>query len=206
MPQYTRNPPLLESELAADPLAQFDRWFADAQSGGFYDPTAMALATVGADGTPSARIVLFKGLHEGGLTFFTNYESRKGNELANNPRVAAVFWWDRLERQIRIEGRVEKLPETVSRQYFYQRPRESQLGACASQQSQPIASREALDARYDAVVTAYADQPVPYPAHWGGYRIEPSRFEFWQGRSGRLHDRLCYHRSGSSWRIERLQP
>lgn len=206
MPQYTRHPPLLESELAADPFVQFDRWFADAQAGGLYDPTAMTLATVGADGAPSARIVLFKGMYEGGLTFYTNYESRKGSELAHNPRVAAVFWWDRLERQLRIEGRVDRLPEAVSRQYFHQRPRESQLGACASRQSQPIASREALDARYDMMVAACSEQPVPYPAYWGGYRIEPSSFEFWQGRVGRLHDRLCYHRSETAWIIERLQP
>lgn len=206
MAQYTKNPPLLEEELESQPLAQLDRWLGDAQAAGMMEPTAMTLATVDAQGRPSARIVLFKGVHDGALTFYTNYAGRKGRELADNPNVALVFWWDRLERQVRIEGIADKLPVEVSRRYFYTRPRESQIGALTSLQSAVVADRETLDRRYDDTVARLAGEDVPYPEHWGGYGVTPQSVEFWQGRSGRLHDRLCYRRAGESWRIERLEP
>jgi len=206
MPQYTQNPPLFEEELAPDPLTQLDRWLGDAQAAAMVEPTAMTLATVDAQGRPSARVVLFKGVFDGGLTFYTSYEGRKGRELAENPNVALVFWWDKLERQVRIEGRAERLPQEVSRRYFYTRPRESQIGALTSNQSMVVDSRETLDRRYDDNVARYAGQEVPYPGHWGGYRVVPDVVEFWQGRIGRLHDRLRYSRSGSGWHVDRLEP
>ena len=211
MPQYIKNPPLLEAGLAADPLTQLDRWLGDAASAGMHEPTAMTLATVDAQNRPSARIVLFKGFHERGLSFYTNYEGRKGRELAQNPNVALVFWWDKLERQVRVEGRIERLPREISRKYFYLRPRESQIGAITSHQSEVVESREALDRRYDDNVARYAGEDVPFPETWGGYRVEPRVVEFWQGRLGRLHDRLQYTRDesgrdGSGWRIQRLEP
>lgn len=206
MPQYIKNTPLLEADLAADPLAQLDRWLGDAESAGMLEPTAMTLATVDARHRPSARIVLFKGLHDGGLTFFTSYAGRKGQELAQNPHAALVFWWDKLERQVRVEGRVDRLPAEISRKYFYLRPRESQIGAVTSRQSTVAESREALDRRYDDNVARLAGQDVPYPPHWGGYRVVPDAVEFWQGRAGRLHDRLRYARTTAGWHIERLEP
>ncbi|HKY91922.1 MAG TPA: pyridoxamine 5'-phosphate oxidase [Nevskiaceae bacterium] len=204
--QYDRNPPLLEATLAPEPLDQLEAWMADARAAGQIEPTAMALATATPDGQPSVRIVLFKGFHAGGLTFYTDYEGRKGRELAANARVSAVFWWDRLERQVRVEGAVERLPREVSRAYFESRPRESQIGAITSRQSEVVASRETLDARYAANEAALAGQPVPLPDRWGGYRLVPEAIEFWQGRLGRLHDRLRYRRAGGAWVVERLEP
>lgn len=206
MPQYSKNPPLLEADLSADPLEQLDRWMTDAHSAGLREPTAMTLATVDAQGRPSARIVLFKGFDGGGLTFFTNYEGRKGRELAHNDQVALVFWWDILERQVRIEGRAERLPVDQSKRYFYRRPRESQIGAITSHQSAVVDSREALDQRYDDNVARLAGADVPYPEFWGGYRVTPRTVEFWQGRVGRLHDRLQYLRSDRGWQVQRLEP
>lgn len=205
--QYTRNPPLDRDALLADPMQQLEAWLADAVAAGQPDPTAMTLATCDADGAPSARIVLFKGLHDGGPTFYTNYRSRKGAALANEPRVALVFWWDRLERQLRIEGDATPLPREVSAAYFATRPRESQLSAHASRQSQPVASRAELDARMDEMRRRFGDDdPIPCPAFWGGYRVEPSYVEVWQGRGARAHDRFRYQREGSTWRIDRLEP
>lgn len=206
MKQYIKNVPLGDGALLADPLAQLEAWLQDARDAGLLEPTAMALGTVGTDGQPSVRIVLFKGFVDGGLSFYTNYDGRKGRELAANPRTAATFWWDRLERQVRIEGRVEKLPETLSREYFYRRPRESQLGALTSQQSAVVASREELDRRWEDNAQRYAGQEVPFPHFWGGYRLIPHSVEFWQGRHGRLHDRLLYTHTNGHWRIERLEP
>lgn len=203
---YLRNPPLLESDVAADPRAQLERWLADAVAAEMIEPTAMTLATVDADGRPSARVVLFKGMHEGGLTFYTNYEGRKGRELAQNPNVALVFWWDKLERQVRIEGRVARLSPAVSQVYFDSRPRGSRIGAIVSRQSAVVDSRATLDARYDATVAKIGNDDIPLPAFWGGYRVEIESMEFWQGRRGRLHDRLRYRRDGSAWRLERLEP
>ncbi len=204
--QFTRNPPLLEADLAADPMDQLDRWMGDAQGAGLREPTAMTLATVDGQGRPSARIVLFKGFDGGGLTFFTNYDGRKGRELAHNNQVALVFWWDVLERQVRIEGAAERLPIEQSRRYFYLRPRESQIGAVTSRQSAVVESRDALDQRYDDNVARLAGEDVPYPDYWGGYRVTPRAIEFWQGRNGRLHDRLQYVRENQRWIIQRLEP
>lgn len=206
MPQYTKNPPLKEMDLLPDPLAQLELWLKAATDAGMEEPAAMTLATVSAEGKPSARVVLFKGLYEGGLTFYTNHEGRKGRELEQNPNVALVFWWDKLERQIRVEGRAEKLPEEISRQYFHSRPRASQLGALTSRQSQVVSTREELDQRLQALTRQYEGRPVPYPKFWGGYRVQPELIEFWQGRRDRLHDRLLYRRSAQGWKIERLEP
>lgn len=198
---------LLETDLHADPLMQIQRWLDSAVAAQMIEPTAMTLATVDADNRPSARIVLFKGFHEGGLTFYTNYEGRKGRELTQNPNVSLVFWWDRLERQIRIEGRAERLSPDISRVYFDSRPRASRIGAITSRQSAVVASREALDARFEENLARYGEAgEIPLPAFWGGYRVEPQNIEFWQGRRGRLHDRLRYRRDGTAWRIERLEP
>ena len=206
MAQFTKNPPLNESDLPPAPRTLLEHWLADAVALPMQEPTAMTLATVGADGTPSARIVLFKGFHEDGLTFYTNYESHKGLDLAANAKVALVFWWDKLERQVRIEGRAQKLPEAVSRNYFYQRIRDSQLGAITSQQSRVVATREELDARLDANEQRYRGAKVPFPPFWGGYTVTPTLVEFWQGRHGRLHDRLQYRSKNGSWIVERLEP
>lgn len=206
MAQYTLNPPLTEADLDANPAAQLDRWLQAAAEAGMQEPTAMTLASVDAQGQPSARIVLFKGWHDGGPTFYTNYEGRKGRELESNPHVALVFWWDKLERQVRIEGRVSKLPAEVSGEYFHSRPRASQIGAVASKQSQPVADRAALERAYAQVEQAHAGGEVPLPAYWGGYRVEVSAYEFWQGRRDRLHDRFVYRRSGNGWTRTRLQP
>lgn len=203
--QYVKNPPLLEADLLPDPLAQLQRWLDEAQAAGMIEPGAMTVATVSGS-QPSARIVLFKGFHQGGLTFYTNYEGRKGRELAQNAAIAAVFWWDKLERQVRIEGRVQQLPPQMSEQYFHGRPRASQLGALASHQSQVVQTRAELDQRLEQVTRQHEGAEVPWPPHWGGYRIEPASIEFWQGRRDRMHDRLLYCREGGNWRIERLEP
>ncbi len=166
----------------------------------------MMLATVAADGKASARVVLFKGLHERKLTFYTNYESRKGSELARNPHVALVFWWDKLERQLRVEGRVEKLPREFSERYFHSRPRLSQLAAYTSRQSRAVVTRAELDTRLQQNEKRFDGKEIPLPESWGGYAVTPGYFEFWQGRRGRLHDRLVYQPAGEVWRIERLEP
>ena len=206
MSQYTRQPPLDESALDADPMAQLARWLKDAQGAGMVEPTAMTLATATPDGTPSARIVLYKGPHEGGLTFYTNYESRKGGELAANARAALVFWWDKLERSVRIEGRVEKLPRAMGEAYARSRPRGSQLSALTSRQSRVVKSRAELEKRLAENDARIGSKEVPVPENWGGYLLRPEMFEFWQGRRDRLHDRLVYRASGDGWRVERLEP
>jgi pyridoxamine 5'-phosphate oxidase len=206
MPQYTRNPStLLEQDLDKDPMAQLARWLTEAQDAGMIEPSAMTLATVGKDGAPSARIVLYKGPHEGGLTFYTNYESRKGAELAADARAALVFWWDKLERSVRVEGRVEKLPRAMSEAYARSRPRGSQLGALTSKQSRIVASRAELEKRLAENQVQHPSE-VPVPENWGGYVLRPGMFEFWQGRRDRLHDRLVYRATGGGWKIERLEP
>lgn len=206
MNQYTRNPPLDAESLDPDPMRELERWIDAAREAGMLEPTAMTLATAGADGIPAARIVLFKGLHENCPTFYTNYASRKGRMLSENPHAALVFWWDQMERQVRIEGRVEKLPREISEAYFASRPRESQLSAAVSRQSRPVASRTELDARMDEAAERIGDGAIPCPEQWGGYRLLPARVEFWQGRHGRAHDRLLYEQANSGWRILRLEP
>jgi pyridoxamine 5'-phosphate oxidase len=197
---------LTEAEVDPDPIRQFSIWFKQALEAGIPEANAMSVATVGADGRPSLRILLIKDVDDDGFTWFTNYASRKGRELALHPYAALLFHWVELERQVRIEGRVEKLPDAQSDAYFQSRPLKSRLGALASDQSEPIASREALEQRYADTEAAYGEQPLR-PAHWGGYRLVPDRVEFWQGRPSRLHDRILYTRGADgTWRRERLQP
>ena len=194
-----------ESASAADPLQQFQRWFEQAVSAQLPEPNAMTLATVGADGRPSTRVVLVKGMDERGFTWFTNYESRKGRELAHQPWAALQFHWVELERVVRIEGRVQKTSDADSDAYFATRPLDSRLGAWASPQSRVIASRTVLVAAAAKAAAQYLLMP-PRPPHWGGYRLEPDVYEFWQGRKSRLHDRLRYRRQEGGWLRERLAP
>ncbi len=197
---------LTEGELDPDPIRQFHCWFEAATSSAIAEPNAMVLATAAADGRPSARIVLLRGYDERGFVFFTNYDSRKGRELAANPHAALVFHWHDLERQVRVEGPVAPVPGEESDAYFQSRPAGSRLGAWASRQSEVIADREVLEARVRVLEVQYADGQIPRPEHWGGYRVSPTVLEFWQGRPGRLHDRLRYTRGESGWLIERLAP
>jgi pyridoxamine 5'-phosphate oxidase len=197
---------LTEADVDPDPIRQFSLWFGEAMEAGVPEANAMSVATVGADGRPSSRILLIKDVDADGFTWFTNYASRKGRELAIQPYAALLFHWVELERQVRIEGRVEKLPDAQSDAYFQSRPLKSRLGALASEQSEPIASREALEQQLREVEAHHGEQPVR-PPHWGGYRLVPDRLEFWQGRPSRLHDRIVYTRQeGGAWRRERLQP
>lgn len=202
---YTRAD-LTEQEADADPLRFFGRWFEEALKAGVREPNAMTLATVGDDGQPAARIVLLKGADERGFVFYTNYESRKGQELAARPRAALVFWWQELERQVRIEGAVEKVTGEESDAYFASRPRPSRLGAWASDQSRPLPDRETLEQRLADVSERYPEGAVPRPTHWGGYRVVPTLVEFWQGRASRLHDRIEYARTPEGWTTRRLAP
>ncbi|UZQ53765.1 pyridoxamine 5'-phosphate oxidase [Trichothermofontia sichuanensis B231] len=198
---------LRETDVAADPIEQFAAWFQQAVAAQVPQPNAMTLATVSPAGLPSARIVLLNGLDERGFIFYTHYRSRKGQELAANPHAALVFLWHELERQVRIEGQVERVTAAISDAYFQSRPRGSQLGAWTSPQSQPIASREVLEAQFQVVSQQYADRPVPRPPDWGGYRVCPHTIEFWQGRPNRLHDRLRYRQGDhQTWHLERLAP
>ena len=192
-------------DLADDPYDQFRRWLADAEFAGINEPTAMTLATAGADGAPDARVVLLKGL-DGGFWFFTNYESAKGRQLAENPRAALVVHWRELGRQVRVRGSVERLAHELSVAYFASRPPGSRLGAWASRQSEVIASREELEEARAEVEERFAGEEPPLPPFWGGYRVVPDEIEFWQGRPDRLHDRLRYRNTGSTWTIDRLQP
>ncbi|MBN3781270.1 pyridoxamine 5'-phosphate oxidase [Burkholderia sp. Ac-20345] len=197
-----------EADVAHDPFAQFERWFKEALAAKLPEPNTMTLATVGDDGRPSARIVLIKGVDERGFVFFTNYESRKGRDLAAHPQAALLFYWIELERQVRIEGRIEKTSAEESDRYFASRPLGSRIGAWASEQSAVIDSRATLEAQEKAVSERYGDNP-PRPPHWGGYRLVPDSIEFWQGRPSRLHDRLLYTRDADTspgWSISRLSP
>jgi pyridoxamine 5'-phosphate oxidase len=197
---------LKESDAEEDPVEQFRRWFDEALAANLHEPNAMTLATATPDGRPSARVVLLKGFDERGFVFYTNYEGRKGRELEINPYCALVFYWGELERQVRIEGRVSRVPDGEADAYFEGRPRGSQLGAWVSEQSRPVRDRGALEDRLRELEYEYEGREVPRPPFWGGYRVEPETIEFWQGRENRLHDRLVYRRSDGLWRRERLQP
>jgi len=198
---------LLESTIFTDPFKQFAVWLEEAINSGIEDPTAMTLATISTKGYPSARIVLLKSFDKNGFVFYTNYNSRKGNHLKNNPNAALVFFWKELERQVRIEGITEKVSKKESDEYFASRPRESQISACISEQSMTIPDRNYLEMLYDIFVKKQGDNPIKRPEHWGGYRLIPRRIEFWQGRENRLHDRIKYcSKDGKSWKIKRIAP
>jgi pyridoxamine 5'-phosphate oxidase len=197
---------LAEHDVDRDPFAQFAKWFGEAQSAGVREPNAMTLATAGADGAPSARVVLLKGFDARGFVFYTSYESDKARDLADNARAALVFAWLELERQVRIEGAVTRVDCAETEAYFRMRPRASQIGAWASAQSRALASRDDLDARVAELAAEYEGREVPAPPHWGGYRVLPTRIELWQGRPSRLHDRIVYTRRGDVWTIARLSP
>ncbi len=206
---YTQRT-LLEADVQPNAVRQFRQWLDEAVAAQLPEPSALTLATVdAASGQPSQRVVLLKGLpDDAGFLFYTNYDSRKGQELAGQPLAALNFFWPGLERQVRVEGRVEKAPADVSTAYFQSRPRGSQVGAWASPQSEVIGSRQELEAREHAIETQFkAENPLPRPPYWGGYLLRPQRIEFWQGRPSRLHDRLGYERQeGGSWKISRLAP
>jgi len=198
-----------DDAVGHDPFALFASWFADAVDSGMVEPNGMTLATADADGRPSARIVLLKGFDRTGFRWFTNYESRKAKELDTNPNAALLFWFDRLERQVRIEGRTERLEAEASDAYFHSRPRGSQLGAWASPQSRPIDGRADLDRFERETAERFGEGPIPRPPHWGGFKLIPSAFEFWQGRQARLHDRFRFTPAADgsdAWTRQRLAP
>ena len=196
---------LHEKDLEADPLAQFGNWFEEAMRSGIALPNAMTLATATKRGRPSARAVLLKGFDERGFVFYTHYRSRKGRELEENPQAMLLFCWEELERQVGIEGRASRVSAAESHEYFASRPLGSRLSAIVSPQSERVTNREALEILLEQAAKRWREAP-PRPEHWGGYRLAPERFEFWQGRKDRLHDRLCYSRAGGGWKIERLAP
>ena len=204
---YTQRT-LSESDVLPDAVRQFRVWLDEAIAAQLEEPTALTLSTVSALGQPSSRVVLLKGLpDDAGFLFYTNYDSRKGRELAAQPLAALNFFWPGLERQVRVEGRVEKAPAELSTEYFQSRPRSSQLGAWASPQSQVIGSREELEAREVEMAERFSGQdPLPHPPDWGGYILRPTLMEFWQGRPSRLHDRIVYELAGTSWKRNRLAP
>jgi pyridoxamine 5'-phosphate oxidase len=198
---------LNETDVDANPMRQFDKWFNEAINYKVHEPNAMTLATASNDGRPSARIVLLKGFSDDGFKFYTNYLSRKGKEISKNPLGALIFYWGDMERQIRIEGTIDKLDKDYSEKYFHSRPKLSQIGAMASPQSQEIPGREALEQRMAELEIEYADADVPKPSFWGGYVLRPRLIEFWQGRRSRLHDRIVYKKTDNkNWKIVRLAP
>jgi pyridoxamine 5'-phosphate oxidase len=205
VPEFARA--LREQDVDPDPLRQFAAWYADAGQAGVREPNAMALATASLDAAPSVRMVLLKGFDELGFVFFTNYESRKGRELAANPRAALLFHWDPVGRQVRIEGPVERTSPAESAEYIHSRARGSQLSALASPQSQTVDDRDELERRVAELAQRYQDSELPVPDYWGGFRLAPVSYEFWQHREDRLHDRLLYTRApGGGWQIARLAP
>ena len=197
---------LTEDEVDQNPVNQFKIWFNEALKSEVKEPNAMSLGTVTKENKPAVRIVLLKGIENGKFRFFTNYQSQKGEDMANNPNVSLMFFWSELERQVRIEGIVSKVSEEESTAYFHSRPSGSQIGALVSPQSQVISGREELEERQKELTSKYEGKTIPKPTHWGGYEVDASSFEFWQGRSSRLHDRIRYIKKGSEWQIERLAP
>lgn len=203
--EYTSRS-LDERSLPANPILLFETWMEEAIAAGVPEPTAMNLATAGKDAKPSARIVLLKEVSDKGLLFFTNFESRKGTQLIENPHAAITFFWPELERQIRLEGTVKKLPEEISEAYFKTRPRESKIGAVISMQSTPLASRKILEEKFSQFASEFSESEIVKPPYWGGFLFEPSLIEFWQGRPNRLHDRIVYRSENKNWTISRLYP
>ena len=197
---------LLETDVAADPIVQFDKWWDDAIKSQLDEVNAMTLATADANAVPAARIVLLKGYDKNGFVFFTNYQSNKGNQMAQNPHVCLIFFWAALERQVRINGTVEKISAAESDAYFLSRPAGSRIGAWASPQSTVIAKREVIEDRSKQFEEQFSDGNIPRPPHWGGYIVKPGQIEFWQGRPSRLHDRIQYSLHNGNWSIERLAP
>ena len=196
-----------ENDSKADPMKQFDLWFTQAQDIKVPERNAMTLATCTHDGRPSARIVLLKGYYDAGFIFYTNYLSRKGKEITKNPLVALTFFWPSMERQVRIEGTIEKISKEASEKYFHTRPKNSQIGAVASPQSQEIADREVIETKWKQLEEEFADKEVPKPSYWGGYLVKPRLIEFWQGRPNRLHDRILYKKiDNKNWKKARLAP
>jgi pyridoxamine 5'-phosphate oxidase len=196
---------LLESNIGSNPFIQFKFWFDLVLKANITEPNAMTIATATKDGIPSARMVLLKGFDESGFTFFTNYESRKGKELLENPFASLLFWWREFERQVRIEGKIEKISREESEEYFNVRPLKSRYGALTSNQSEVVENREVLEKRFLDLEKQFGENP-PTPENWGGYKLIPNKFEFWQGRRDRLHDRICYEKNKNDWKIYRLQP
>ncbi|MBN2731680.1 MAG: pyridoxamine 5'-phosphate oxidase [Balneolaceae bacterium] len=203
--EYSRRA-LVEDEIANDPIEQFAVWFRQALAADLRDANAMMLATASAEGKPSARVVLLKGFDQLGFRFYTNYQSRKGRELEENPYASLCFFWPELERQVRIEGEVKKMSREDSATYFEKRPRLSQLGAWASSQSSEVESREVLEQNFEKMKERFDGKDIHLPEFWGGFSVQPARIEFWQGRPGRLHDRIVYKKSGDAWEIVRLSP
>ena len=195
-----------EHSADLNPVKQFRRWFDDAIASGMKLPEAMTLATATREGKPSARVVLLKEVDDKGFVFYTNYQSAKARDLDTNPQAALVFYWPQFDRQVRVEGTVQRTSPEESQAYFATRPRESQIGAWASPQSEVIAGRDVLESRVAELERLYCDREVDCPEHWGGYRLNPDRIEFWKGRLGRLHDRIVYQRQGEGWMISRLAP